>query len=787
METVTAPDILLKLQNVKRNGTGWTARCPAHEDKHNSLSVSLGEDGRILLHDHAGCNVKNIVDALGMGLADLFPERSKVVGSPSRIERTYEYTDANGNLLYQVVRMSPKDFRQRRPDGRGGWTWNLQDVKRVLFCLPQVIKAVETGAIVYIVEGEKDVDHLMSLGFVATCNVGGAKKWRTEYGTFFKGAKVVVIPDNDEVGRTHAAEVARTLLSAAASVKMLELPGLPPHGDVSDWLQNGHTPDDLRRLVDQTPPIDIPAVAESASSSESRGRRDEWPKPVPLPKEVLTPVEAFEPEMLPRPFRRWVMDSSERMQNPPDFAAVGVMVGIASAIGKQIAIRPKRHDDWSVVPNLWGAIVGRPSVMKSPALLETITPLQRLEIRAKSDYEEACRTFEVQRVLDEERRKNAKRKVSKALTKGEDPDVSSLEEVLENEEDKPLRKRHLVNDSTVEKLGEILSANPNGVLVFRDELVGFLKSLDKDGREAERAFFLESWAGTGRFTYDRIGRGTIDIESACVSVLGGIQPGPLAEYLRGATKGGSGDDGLIQRFQLLVYPDVPSEWRNVDRWPDADARNEAYAVFARLAEIRAAELEAEFEDSSVPYLRFAPDAQEFFDEWREELEHRLRRGDEHPAIEAHLAKYRSLIPSLALIIHLVEGGLGAVSLATLTQATAWGEYLESHARRVYGIVLTSDVNGARTILKHIVKGELVSPFTARDVHRRGWTGLTTIEDVNQALELLLEHRILRDRTVQTGGKPRVEYVVSERIEELERWENTLRSCEQQIEKAQAGN
>ena len=139
----------------------------------------------------------------------------------------------------------------------------------------------------------------------------------------------------------------------------------------------------------------------------------------------------------------------------------------------------------------------------------------------------------------------------------------------------------------------------------------------------------------------------------------------------------------MQRFQLLVWPDVSEQWRNVDRWPESDAKQRAYDAFARLHEMRATDLNAlDPEDpGDLPYCRFDPEAQELFTEWRSELEHRLRRGEEHPALEAHLAKYRSLVPSLALLIHLADGGANPVTAESLVKGCAWAEYLESHARR----------------------------------------------------------------------------------------------------------
>src|SRR5439155_27020832 len=177
-------------------------------------------------------------------------------------------------------------------------------------------------------------------------------------------------------------------------------------------------------------------------------------------------------------------------------------------------------------------------------------------------------------------------------------------------------RRYVVNDATVEKLGELLNQNPNGVLLFRDELGGFLRLMERPGHENDRGFYCEAWNGNGAYTYDRLGRGTLRIEAACVSVLGGIQPGPLAAYLH-ETFAGGGDDGLLPRFQLAVFPDPPPRWRNIDRWPDAEARTRAFAIYRQLATLDLAALGAEeLTPAARPFLRFAPDAQACFDAWR---------------------------------------------------------------------------------------------------------------------------------------------------------------------------
>jgi hypothetical protein len=509
-----------------------------------------------------------------------------------------------------------------------------------------------------------------------------------------------------------------------------------------------------------------------------------WEAPIPLVERRPT-VEPFEPMLLPEAFRPWVEDVSERLQCPPDFTAVAIMVAFASLVGCRVGIRPKRLDDWCVIPNLWGAIVGPPGVMKSPTLKEGLVALGELEKKAKDEHERAMRDFQADQLVNEAIAKDLKKKLEKnAMNEGEAMKYARAIVDAQGEEE-PQRRRFVVNDSTVEKLGEVLSCSPVGLLIFRDELIGFLKTLDKSGREADRSFYLEAWNGNGRFTYDRIGRGTVEIEVACVSILGGIQPGPLSQYMRDTVSGGAGQDGLIQRFQLLVWPDVSSAWRNVDRKPDAEARERALGVFHSLADCTAADMGAdtdEDQEDGTPFLRFTPEAQEVFGEWRSELEHRLRSGHEHPAFVAHLAKFRSLIPSLALLIHLADGGQGNVGMWALERACAWGEYLESHARRMYSLSLDCGEDLAKQVLQHLSGGDLPNPFTARDVHRKGWAGLAELEDVKAALEVLEEHNFIQAQRVRTSGRPRDEYHINPELKEVAQWDDGLSNCEKMLRK-----
>jgi hypothetical protein len=259
---MTATDLAAQLPGgatPRGDGEWYDGRCPAHDDRHASLSFRDGHTS-IVFRCHAGCPSGAILAALGLRAADVRLAETAANGQvpeASRIVATYDYRDTHCTLLYQAVRYEPKRFRQRRPDGRGGWTWDLNGTPRVLYRLPELVEHTQ----VFVVEGEKDVDRLWSLGLPATTGAMGAGKWRPEYAQQLQKAgvvEVVALEDNDRPGVAHAEAVAASCHAAGLIVRRPRLPGLPPvqakHGeDVSDWLDDGHSADELRRVVEATP------------------------------------------------------------------------------------------------------------------------------------------------------------------------------------------------------------------------------------------------------------------------------------------------------------------------------------------------------------------------------------------------------------------------------------------------------------------------------------------------------------------------------------------------------
>lgn len=245
--------LLEKFEGVTPSGNGYDCLCPAHDDRGASLSISEGAD-RHLLYCHAGCAQDDILDAVGLSWRDIVYKAGPNYSEP---EATYDYVSEDGVLLFQVVRFPGKVFRQRHlsrdalePDSEPQWVWNLDNVRRVLYRLPEVLQAIREGRTIYYVEGEKDADRLVAEGKVATCNPGGAGKWRDEYAEMLAGAAtVIIVTDRDEPGRAHAETIRGAL---AGRVRALWVYQAKTGKDVSDHLDAGH---DITELVPVRPRV----------------------------------------------------------------------------------------------------------------------------------------------------------------------------------------------------------------------------------------------------------------------------------------------------------------------------------------------------------------------------------------------------------------------------------------------------------------------------------------------------------------------------------------------------
>jgi len=513
------------------------------------------------------------------------------------------------------------------------------------------------------------------------------------------------------------------------------------------------------------PPLDEESVLDKArryAHPKCSGEIDSsWNNPQEV-KASLPPVPEFDFAMLPPVFHSWIKDIAERMQCPPDFLAVGAMVAVGSLLGNKIGIQPKQLDEgWVEVPNIWGVVVGRPGVMKTPALAQVLAPLKALESKAMRAHSSEIAQYQFNKLLYEANFKAIKNQVAKG--------ACITPSMIPVEPQEPQPRRYLLNDATYQKIGEVLQGNPNGLMVFQDEFSGLLMRLDADGQESARAFYLQAWEGKQSYTFDRIERGTIGIPRLCFSMLGGIQPGKIREYLRSALNGGKGDDGLAQRLQLLVYPDNKTEWQYIDRVPDTQAADDAIAVFERLANLDPYAIGAVDNCYGIPVLKFDEQAQSAFTKWLSGLEVWLRKGNKHSAIESHFSKYRKLIPCLAFLDHLIRGNPGSVKLQSVEVAIRWHAYLAQHAKRVYAVVTASTMDSAKTLYDKINRGALLDGFTVRDIYRKGWTGLASQKEAQEAVEVLIDHGWLQpapEKSTGSDGRPTVHYKINPQIRKV---------------------
>ncbi len=665
-----------------------------------------------------------------------------------RIAGCHRYNAADGTELFRVVRLKhPERDKVIMPMHRDGFRYRKGRGTRPGDGWPLYVPPfplVESGT-VYVVEGEACADSLARLGLTATTSGSSSSADAADW-TPLQGRSVRVWPDHDTAGAKHAADVAERLRAIGCVVECLDVPalGLPDKGDCVDWLalHPDATAEEVRAL----------SLEQRASKLVESGAGCA-PEPLPDPLPVVPVLDAA---LLPESVREWCKDTADGLNVPLDFTGIPAMVALAGAIGRGVAVALKEHGRWYERPVLWGCVIGRPSSGKSPALSPARGMLERLAGEERKAHESAMQRHEVAVMVADAKKANAKEAIRSAVKRGDAMNAEALAEGALFNDEPPAEPRIVVNDATVEKLGELLNANPRGLVQFRDELAGWLANLDREGRESDRAFWLECWNGTGAFTVDRIGRGTVRIEACAVSILGGMQPGKLGEYVRGAIRGGFSDDGMMQRFQLSVYPDLPASWRYCDRAPHPQAEARAWATFQRLRSLDPASIGAEAGGGcDVPFLRMDAEAMSLFVEWQTTLMQRLRAGDEPAWLESHLAKYPALVGRLALVLHLADGGHGAIPAEVLARALDWCDFLEGHARRIYAPAIDGGVSAAHAIQRK--RGELADGFTARDVYRKGWAGLSDPEMVADGLAVLCEYRHLLELRSDGVGRPTASY------------------------------
>lgn len=745
------------------------------------------------------------------------------------------YTDKNGDFLYAKPRLKNHDtgdkyIRSISQDSAGKWQMKDPDFsivypegggKKPIYRRHDL--QADADAIVYIFEGEQKAEIAQSLGLIATTS-GGSTQIDKYYWEPLKARSVCLWADNDDAGAKWLTALYQTLSQLDCDVSVIDVDtlGLPEKGDIVDWVamqrqQDAAVSDDellqaikkLPILANEQLNVLSDDIAEPSSlilpqeGEQVTPHHIDWSDPKPI-NQTLPPVKTVTDGMMPATLWRYCENNAKRLSTPIEYIAVPLVVALSSVIGVKVGVYPKHYDDWDIVPNLWGAIVGNPSSKKSPAISSGLKPLHNLVHHAKIDYEQAKKDFATQREVNKHKNK-AQEDELKALAKKQakqtdDDDnritddeltakAQSIAAANEADDNAPMLKRYIANDGTYQKLGEILAQTNNGLLIARDELTGFLSSLDGEQNNDARNFYLEAFNGTDSHVMDRIGRGSTFIETHCLSVIGGIQPNKLERYLAKTIKG-LDNDGLMQRFQLAVYPDHIKGLKEQDIAPNKEIRQAVYDLFETIDNMSIGDFikygaNPPDDFNKRPYYYFDDKAYRTFMQWYDDNKAKAD-ACEHSVMAEHMMKYPKTVPSLALIFHLVDciehqANLGKIGMNALNAALKWHSMLETHMIRIYSLVTDSASIKAAYLsekLLNMAKSStdktdetlwIYGGFTARQLMRKGWKGLTDSDDVQNALEVLLEQKWLYWQEVPStgqGGRPTERYYINPKISEL---------------------
>ena len=687
---MNAEQIARALDGSKPSGDGWAARCPVHEDKRASLTLRDGDRG-VLGKCHAGCERSVVIDELkARGLWRV----NGSAGKARQIVETYQYVNEAGVLLFEVVRYDePKDFVQRAPDGAGGWKWSTKGVRRVLYRLPALL-AADPDALVFVAEGERDVHALERAGLLATTNPGGAGKWRKEHSEVLRGRRVVILPDNDDPGRDHGEQVARSLHGIAREVRIVTLPGLGAKQDVRDWLGAGHTADALLELVAAAPLLEQRDTRSQPAAPSDNGPIATCSEPIDLFADHALP--ALPLSAVPSVIADFAADRADLIGCDPAAIIVPALVTCGAVLPDQITIQPKAHDrTWREAGRLWAFVVGPPAAKKSPALKAAGAPA--FAINAKLAESNAAEMREY------------------------DEAVTQAKKAKQTLPPRPAWRQLLVQDTTIEALSDALLDNPRGVLMLADELSEWIGGMDAytAGRvQKDRPGWLQAFEGGPR-SLNRVMRGRAVIPNWSTAIAGGIQP----DVVRRLFSTGTGtSDGLTQRFLAVTLAPAGI---GADR-PDDDAAASAYKALVRsLWEVH--------DEPSTATL--APDAHGAL---REYLTHIHGVADSlagsAEAFASHLGKWPGILARLALVYHAIDcagrsrhPSADPVSLATIEAViTLARDYLFPHAAHFYGEVLQQRTHHATAVrVADIILAQHWQAFTSRDVAAqwKGWRAL----------------------------------------------------------------
>ena len=751
---MTLEQILKKLERVQPSGDQYSAKCPAHDDGRNSLSITEGDDGRVLVRCHAGCAFKDVAAAMGLSGGDFGPARTGK--RAARVVANYDYLDETGKLLSQVQRKEDKSFVQRQPQPDGGWKYSTHGVRKVPYRLPALL--AEPDRDVIIVEGEKDADALSQLGLLATTSPGGACSWNMKDNKFFTARTVVIIPDNDEAGMRHADEVGASLKDVALSVQVLELPGLPHKGDVSDWLEAGGTAEDLELLAENAPDWE-----EWHEERDPVGEpEDTWSPPANLGKPDLPdfPIDAL-PEVL-GDFARGV---ATEVQVPVDLPGVLVLAAMSVASGGRMVVQVR---EGLVEPvNLYIVSVLDPGNRKSPVLRKVTAPIEAYESELTEQMRETVIQDQVAydtmaRTLD-----SAQKRAAKADADDREPVMAEVRDLATQfaEMQRPSMPRLIADDATPEKISSLMAEQGGRLAVISSEggILDILAGRYSSG-QPNLDLFLKAWDGE-TVRIDRMARAAERVERPALTLALTVQQDVLRTLASRRVFRGR---GLLARL-LYSLPRSPLGTRSVDPPTVPKAVTNAYATTLKMIFGNGASL------AESKTIELSPEARATWQGFLEDLEPRLGPAGDLSTMTDWAGKIVGTSARIAGLLHVAANPVSpwekTISHETMKNAVIIAEYFTAHAKAAFDLMgADPQVDAARHVLAWMMR-QGVETFTARDCFEGTKGRFKKMDSLRPALRILEDHGYIwckpQPAVRRPGRPPSPTYDVNPRVHDRE--------------------
>jgi hypothetical protein len=698
------------------NGKQWTAKCPAHDDRNPSLSISEGDDGKVLLNCHTGCDINDICVSLGYELSDLMPDNTVDVDSPrvskakpkgtssgstgfSRAEEAiawfeskngptsdrWSYRNSQGEVVGVILRWDTPNGKDIRPVSlvEGEWQSKGMLFPRPLYSLPDL----DVADRVFITEGEKAADAAKTIGLCATTSAHGCNSVNKTDWSPLAGKECVILPDNDASGEHYAEDVTEILnnLTPPCVVKILDLPDLPDRGDIADWVE---------QHLDNTVDVDTlgTEIEELADNAEV------------IHTDTVEEYQPFPTDTLPSPIREFVEAGAKAIGCDESYLALPVLSVAAAAIGNTTRLELK--NSWSVPSIIWCAIIGESGTAKTPAFKLALTPVRSQERKAEG--------------------------------------------------------RYLVSDTTVEALASVLQSQPRGVLLMRDELAGWIASFDRyaNGKGGgDMSHWLSMYSGQTMKVDRKTGSDlTIDIPSASVSIIGCIQPTTFRDVFGAKLR----DAGLVARMLLACPPRKPKRWTEIGIDPALKQQYEQ-----TIDRLYGLDFKTVDSDRCYPnVLSLTPEAKEAW------IEYYNSHGVELEKLDGDLAaawsKLEECPARIALVfacLHWAASGessaaIKQVNLESMAAGIKLAQWSKREARRVYAMIQRLQVNDKQTKLRNWIKdkGGQVKVRQVQQGHRE----FKTSSEAEMALDALARdgHGTWEPSATGRPGQPTRRFVLS---------------------------